>query len=872
MSKKVVLAYSGGLDTSIIIPWLNENYGMDVIAMIADVGQGEDLDAVVAKAYATGAKKAVVLDLRDEFVRDYVYPTVRAGAIYEHKYLLGTSIARPVIAKHQVEVALQEGAEAVAHGCTGKGNDQVRFEHAYQALAPDLKVIAPWREWTLKSREDCLDYAEAHGIPVAASREKIHSRDRNLWHISHEGGELENAGNAPLPTTWVMTRSPQEAPDREEVVEIGFVEGRPVSVDGMALEPVQIVELLNEIGARNAIGRIDLVENRFVGIKSRGLYETPGGTLITTAHRELEALTLDREVMHYKQQVALKYAELVYFGLWFTPLREALDAFVDNTQKLVTGSVKLSLYKGNIGVAGRHSPYSLYSDDLSSFTMGDSYDQKDAKGFIQILGLPARTRARLLQKKEAAPVKMWSGRFREPLDQDFEQWQRSLAFDWQLLPQEVAASKAHARTIAAAGILTPDGAKQDRGRARCHSRRVCSAAAQRRLRLHASGRHSPLCGARAGGAHRRPRLQAAHRSQPQRTDCHRPPPFRARKVRLDRRPAGGLGTRAHRPGRGRRRCGHARLHPSAARRASARRPLAAGLCRDAAARPSRLEDASRRLNYCPLGSGAVAGATLKLDRTIAARELGFRAPTANSMDATSDRDFALEFLQALTLIALHASRFAEEITLYATAEFGFVELPEAFSTGSSAMPQKKNPDLTELVRAKVARINGAAQTVTMLLKGLPLAYNKDLQESQEPLFAAADTAERMTALLARFTAALRFNTARMRTACETGYLNAMAAATYLVHKGVPFRKAHEKIGLAVRYGLEKGCELDGLTLEELKQFGPEFESDFFSSITLDATVNCHDVIGGTAVGRVREALAAQEARLSAAMGQMDGNT
>ena len=401
MSKKVVLAYSGGLDTSIIIPWLNENYGMDVIAMIADVGQGEDLDAVVAKAYATGAKKAVVLDLRDEFVRDYVYPTVRAGAIYEHKYLLGTSIARPVIAKHQVEVALKEGADAVAHGCTGKGNDQVRFEHAYQALAPDLKVIAPWREWTLKSREDCLDYAEAHGIPVAASREKIHSRDRNLWHISHEGGELENAGNAPLPTTWVMTRSPQEAPDREEVVEIGFVEGRPVSVDGMALEPVQIVELLNEIGARNAIGRIDLVENRFVGIKSRGLYETPGGTLITSAHCELEALTLDREVMHYKQQVALKYAELVYFGLWFTPLREALDAFVDNTQKLVTGTVKLSLYKGNIGVAGRQSPYSLYSDDLSSFTMGDSYDQKDAKGFIQILGLPARTRARLLQKKEA---------------------------------------------------------------------------------------------------------------------------------------------------------------------------------------------------------------------------------------------------------------------------------------------------------------------------------------------------------------------------------------------------------------------------------------------------------------------------------------
>lgn len=400
MADKVVLAYSGGLDTSIIIPWLNENYGMDVIAMVADVGQGEDIDAVVEKAKKTGAKKVVVRDLREEFVRDYVFPTVQSGAVYENKYLLGTSIARPVIAKHQVEVALAEGAGAVAHGCTGKGNDQVRFEHAYQALAPELKVIAPWREWTLKSREDCLDYAEAHGISVAASREKIHSRDRNLWHVSHEGGELEDAGNAPLATTWTMTRSPQEAPDREEQVTIGFERGVPVSVDGMALPPVQLVELLNEIGARNAIGRIDLVENRFVGMKSRGCYETPGGTLVVAAHRELEALTLDRDVSHYKQHIGLRYADLVYNGLWFTPLREAFDAFVANTQQNVTGTVTLSLYKGNLNVVSRKSPFSLYSTDLSSFTMGESYDQKDAKGFIQILGLPARTRARLLEKQK----------------------------------------------------------------------------------------------------------------------------------------------------------------------------------------------------------------------------------------------------------------------------------------------------------------------------------------------------------------------------------------------------------------------------------------------------------------------------------------
>ena len=400
MSRRVVLAYSGGLDTSIIIPWLNENYGMDVIAVIADVGQGEDLDAVKAKAYATGAKKAVVLDLREEFLTDYVFPTVRAGAVYEDKYLLGTSMARPVIAKHQVEVALAEGAEALSHGSTGKGNDQVRFEHAYQALAPELKIIAPWREWDLKSREDCLDYAEVHGIQVEQSRTKIHSRDRNLWHISHEGGELEDAGNAPLESTWVWTRSPQDAPDRTETVEIGFEQGTPVSVNGMRLEPVQLLELLNEIAARNAVGRIDLVENRFVGIKSRGIYETPGGTLLMAAHRELEAMTLEREVKHYKQQIALKYAELVYFGLWFTPLREALDGFVATTQKSVTGTVKLALYKGNVSIAGRASEFALYSPELSSFTMGDSYDQKDAAGFIRILGLPARTLTHLKKHLE----------------------------------------------------------------------------------------------------------------------------------------------------------------------------------------------------------------------------------------------------------------------------------------------------------------------------------------------------------------------------------------------------------------------------------------------------------------------------------------
>jgi len=402
--KKVVLAYSGGLDTSIIIPWLKENYDCEVIAFVADVGQGEDMEEVACKAIKTGASKVVVKDLREEFLTEYVWKCLQAGAVYEHKYLLGTSMARPIIAKYQVEVALAEGAEAVAHGCTGKGNDQVRFEHAFQALAPELQIIAPWREWTLKSREDCIDYAEARNIPITASRTKIHSRDRNIWHISHEGGELEDPANAPLDTTWQISNSPQSAPDRVEEVEIGFANGAPISVNGQALPPVQLLDLLNEIGARNAIGRIDLVENRFVGMKSRGAYETPGGTLLLLAHRELEALCLDRDLAHFKEHIGLKYAELVYSGLWFTPLRVSLDAFVASTQQEITGTVKLALYKGNVGISSRKSEHSLFNADLSSFTMGESYDQKDAAGFIKIMALPARAKYLATKAKEKAEV------------------------------------------------------------------------------------------------------------------------------------------------------------------------------------------------------------------------------------------------------------------------------------------------------------------------------------------------------------------------------------------------------------------------------------------------------------------------------------
>ena len=388
MPKKVVLAYSGGLDTSIIIPWLKETYdGCEVIAMIGDVGQQEDLKAAKKKALATGASSATIEDLREEFLTEYVWPTLRAGAVYEHKYLLGTSMARPVIAKRQAEIALETGADAVAHGCTGKGNDQVRFELAYKAIAPKVKIIAPWREWNINSREDAITYANAHKVPVEQTKANIYSRDRNIWHLSHEGGVLEDPANEPDEAMWQWIASAEKAPNKPAVVEIGFDGGTPVSVNGKKRSAVVLLHELNEIAAEHGVGRIDLVENRLVGIKSRGAYETPGGTLLVTAHRELETLCLDRETAHYSETLSLRYAELVYYGTWFTPQREALDAYFTEAQKRVTGTVGLKLYKGNVSVTKRVSPYSLYRKGLASFAM-TGYNPKDAEGFINLFALP----------------------------------------------------------------------------------------------------------------------------------------------------------------------------------------------------------------------------------------------------------------------------------------------------------------------------------------------------------------------------------------------------------------------------------------------------------------------------------------------------
>ncbi len=397
---KVVLAYSGGLDTSIIIPWLKENYDCEVIAVAADVGQGKELTGLNEKAIKTGASKLYIEDLTDEFVNEYIFETLKAGAVYENKYLLGTSFARPIIAKRIVEIALKEGADAIAHGCTGKGNDQVRFELAIKAFAPNMPIIAPWRTWELKSREDEIDYAEARNVPIAITRETNYSKDMNIWHLSHEGLDLEDPANEPnYDKILELGVSPEKAPDKPTYLTVGFEKGIPVSVDGKQLSGTEIIKLLNKLGGENGIGIVDMVENRLVGMKSRGVYETPGGTILYHAHEVLESICLDRDTQHYKQQVAIKFSELVYNGQWYTPLREALSAFVNTTQQTVTGEVKMKLYKGNIIDAGVTSPYSLYSEDIATFGEDEVYNQNDSAGFINLFGLPIKVKALLDEKK-----------------------------------------------------------------------------------------------------------------------------------------------------------------------------------------------------------------------------------------------------------------------------------------------------------------------------------------------------------------------------------------------------------------------------------------------------------------------------------------
>ncbi len=401
--EKIILAYSGGLDTSVIIPWLKENYQYTVIAVCCDAGQKEDFEAIKDKAIKSGAEKCYVVDMRKEFVEDFIWPTLKAGAVYENSYLLGTSMARPLMAKSLVDIARQEQAYYICHGCTGKGNDQVRFETTVKALDPSIKIIAPWREWELTSREDCIEYAKKHNVPIAQTSEKIYSRDENIWHISHEGGNLENPWNEHLDDIHVLSMPIEQAPDVAEYVEIDFEKGVPVGINGEKLDSLQLLETLNALGSKHAVGTIDIIENRLVGMKSRGVYETPGGTILYSAHEALEKLILDRDTMHYKNIVAAKFSQLVYDGLWYTPLREAISAFVDSTQELVTGTVKIKLYKGHAISAGTKSINSLYSEEFATFSKDEVYSQSDAEGFINLFSLPLKIRAIQKEMKEGIP-------------------------------------------------------------------------------------------------------------------------------------------------------------------------------------------------------------------------------------------------------------------------------------------------------------------------------------------------------------------------------------------------------------------------------------------------------------------------------------
>src|SRR5437016_3759630 len=654
MGPLVVLAYSGGLDTSAIVPWLREQYGARVVCFAADVGQGTgELTGLVEKAKRSGATDCVIEDLRDEFVRDFVFPCLRAGAVYARTYLLGTAMARPLTAARQVALAQRVGAQALAHGCTGKGNDQVRFELTYAALAPDLQVIAPWREWTFRGREDLIAYVKAKGIPVQATLEQPYSTDRNLWHCSHEGGILEDPSQEAPEHIFLMTKNPLDAPGKPAVVQIGFEEGTPVSVDHVPLGPVELLETLNDVAAEHGVGRADVVEDRLVGMKSRGVYETPGGTLLYAAHRELEQLVLDRRTLRLKDEVALRYADVVYDGRWWTPERLADGAAVGAPDEDVHTLVERLLYEEVGAVAGKlhtgRSRNDQVATDLRLWTLG-AIDQLDAD--LAALGRTLVARAR------------------EGIDA--------------ILPGYTHGQRA--QPVRWAYVLV----------------------------------------------------------------AHAWPFVRDRQ---------------------------------------------------------RLADARRRVAELPLGSGAIAGSGFVVDRVLLKEALGFRAVSANALDVTGDRDFVAEVLFDIALVGTHLSRLGAELVQYASSEYGFVRLADEFSTGSSLMPQKRNPDVFELARAKSGRLLGDLVALLTTLKGIPAGYSKDLQEDKALLFDAFYTLAVLLPAVTGALASLGVDAERMRAALDAS-LRATDLADLLVEAGVPFRESHALVGKLVREAERAGVPLD----------------------------------------------------------------
>src|SRR5213596_2289753 len=811
MGPLVVLAYSCGLDTSAIVPWLREKYGARVLCFAADVGQGPDeLTGLVEKAKRSGAVDCVVQDLREEFVRDFVFPTLRAGAVYARTYLLGTAMARPVMAAHHVALAQHVDAQALAHGCTGKGNDQVRFELTYAALAPELQVIAPWREWQFKGREDLIAYVKAKGVPVQATVEKPYSTDRNLWHCSHEGGILEDPAREPPDHIFVMTKDPLEAPDLPVVVEIGFEEGTPVSVNHVPMGPVELLESLNATAGEHGVGRADVVEDRLVGMKSRGVYETPGGTLLHAAHRELEQLVLDRRTLRLKDELALRYADLVYDGRWWTPEREALDAAVASTQKRLTGAVRLKLFKGGLTVAGRESPYALYQPSYATFGKDNVYDQKDAEGFIHLYGLSIRIASGLPAAPAPAPTpapppahQMWGGRFSLGPSEALDALNRSLPVDHRLWPQDVAASKAWVHALGRVGVLTPGEETQlleglDRVAERLADGAAVGAPDEDVHTLVERLLYAEV-GTVAGKLH-----TGRSRNDQVATDLRLWTLGAIDQLDSDLAALGrALVARAEDgvdillPG-----YTHGqRAQP--VRWAYVLLAHAWPLVRDR----QRLADARRRVAELPLGSGALAGSGFAVDRVLLKEALGFRSVSANALDVTGDRDFVAEVLFAIALVGTHLSRLGAELIQYASSEYGFVRLADGFSTGSSLMPQKRNPDVFELARAKSGRLLGDLVALLTTLKGIPAGYSKDLQEDKALLFDAFDTLAVLLPAVTGALASLGVDAERMRAALDAS-LRATDLADLLVEAGVPFRESHALVGKLVREAERAGVPLD----------------------------------------------------------------
>jgi argininosuccinate lyase len=893
VTRSVALAYSGGLDTSVAARWLAEERDLHVVAVSVDVGQELDRDELAARAEAAGAE-LVIVDAREEFAREFCWPALAANALYEGKYPLVSSLARPLIAAKVIEAARAAGAEVLAHGCTGKGNDQVRFETTFAALAPDLEVMAPVREAAM-SRDEARERAARWGIPVAAVA-KVYSVDENLWGRTVECGQLEDPWQEPPADAFVLTRDARSAPDEPQEVTIGFEDGAPVSVDGRALDPVALVADVTAVGGRHGFGRVDMLENRLVGIKSRELYEVPGALALVAAHRDLEDLTLERDLAHEKAGVERRWAELAYYGMWHSPLHASLRAFVATTQANVTGEVRLRFYKGSCTVVGRRSPSALYDLSLATYeAAGDRFDHRQAEGFIRLWSLPVRTWAARQAATQAEPgterapeardaaahaapdaapttssdadqelapqapaEPLWAGRFAAGPSSEAMAFTRSLGFDMRLAPYDLRATAAHVGALAEAGLVSEEerdrfvGALDDLGKEIAAGTFEWSDADEdvhSALERALIDRLGPT-GARVHAGRSRNDLVVTDLRLWTVDACD---DLVARVIEL----VGSLADQAEAnlgavmPGY---------THLQRAQPVSLSHHLLAHafpLVRDA----GRLRRARRTADHSALGAGALAGSTLPLTPEATAERLGLAGAFENSIDAVSDRDFALEFLSACVILGVHLSRLAEDLVLWASEEFGFVRLPDRHSTGSSMMPQKRNPDVAELARGKAGRLLGDLVALATAMKGLPLAYDRDLQEDKEPLFDAHDTLAAALPALAALIAELRFDHRRMRAAIPPGAF-ATDVAEALVSKGVPFREAHATVGALVARLESEGRSLADVAPEEWPDVSPALGPETAALFDPDAAVERRATPGGPSSGSVKGQLVELRSRMA----------